>query len=445
MLKFAKKMQIKLTKTKNGGNMCIYRKEEVHKMLLEFKCSNHKSIKETVSFSMVAGSDNTSEKLLKKYGNLRVLRSAIIYGANGSGKSNFINALAFVQGLVSNSINHQPGQGVFQSPHKLSPVGTPSEYAIQFVKKDIRYAYGFSVKNNSIQDEYLYYFPKGRQVKIFERNGMDIKPGDRYKSVLDVSISILKDNRLFLSCAANYSNIKEIEEAFRFFSEDIVIYNPEINNWTEYSIELMQNNAPIKKMFVNILQALGTGVKDVKVKLEKIKLADLPQELQLPDALKNLIGSQEGNRIEAKVVYDQFEVDLMTEESTGVKRLFQMICPILDILNNGKILICDELESSLHESVIYQIVQLFQHYQKEKFAQLIFSTHDTSLLDTELFRRDQVWFTQLNNERATDLYSLVEIKNVRKSENLAKGYVSGKYGAIPMLNSNFFQKLEDEI
>lgn len=135
----------------------------------------------------------------------------------------------------------------------------------------------------------------------------------------------------------------------------------------------------------------------------------------------------------------------MTEESAGVKRLFQMICPIIDILNKGKILVCDELESSLHESVIFQIVQLFQNTRKDKFAQLIFSTHDTSLLDSDLFRRDQVWFTQLNEERATDLYSLVEIRNVRKFENLEKGYISGKYGAIPMLNKKFFQELEDDI
>lgn len=425
--------------------MNIYQKKEVSKMLLEFKCSNHRSIKEEVSFSMIAGSDNTSEELLKEYGNFRVLRSAVIYGANGSGKSNFISALLFMCDLVSNSINYQPGQGVFQARHKLSAEDSSSRYSIQFVRNDIRYAYGFSVKQNLIQDEYLYYFPKGRQVKIFERDRSGIRPGGRYKGMFDVSVSILKDNRLFLSCAANYSNVKEIEEAFLFFKTDIVIYNPEINNWTEYSIKLMQDNDMMKKIFLNILRALGTGAKDVKVKLEKIKLADLPQELQLPDALKSLLGTKEGNRIEAKVIYDQFEVDLMTEESTGVKRLFQMICPIIDILNKGKILICDELETSLHESVIFQIVQLFQNYQKDKFAQLIFSTHDTSLLDSDLFRRDQVWFTQLNNERATDLYSLVEIKNVRKSENLEKGYVSGKYGAIPMLNKKFFHELEENI
>lgn len=425
--------------------MKVYEAEEVSKMLLEFQCSNHKSIKERVNFSLIAGSDDTSEELLKKFGNFRVLRSAIIYGANGSGKSNFIDALAFMRGLVSNSINYQPGQAVFQARHKLTAEETPSEYRIQFVRNDIRYAYGFSVKQNLIEDEYLYYFPKGRQVKVFERSGMEIKPGDRYKNVFDVSISILKANRLFLSCAANYSNVKEIEEAFLFFNSDIVVYNPEINNWTEYSIDLMQKNERIRKVFVDILQALGTGAKDVKVKLEKVRPADLPQELQLPDALKNLMGNQEANLVEAKVVYDQFEVDLMTEESAGVKRLFQVMCPMIDILNNGKILICDELEANLHEAVIYQIVQLFQYYKKDKFAQLIFSTHDTSLLDTDLFRRDQVWFTQLNKERATDLYSLVEIKNVRKSENLEKGYVSGKYGAIPMLKKAFFQNLEEDI
>lgn len=413
-------------------------------MLLEFKCSNHKSIKEEVNFSMIAGSDNTSEEFLKQFDNVRVLRSAIIYGANGSGKSNFIGALSFVRDLVSNSIKLQPGQKVFQARHKLCSEEIPSEYSIQFVKNDVRYAYGFSVLKGLIQDEYLYYFPKGRQVKIFERNKMEVIPGNRYKNVFEVSNKILKENRLFLSCAANYSNVAEIEKAFMFFQTDMVVYNPEVNNWTEYSIQLMQDNEELKKMFVDMLRALGTGAKDVKVKSERMNLKDLSQELQLPDAIKDFLGTQEGNRMEAKIVYDHFEVDL-GEESAGVNRLFQMICPVIDILDKGRILICDELETSLHESVIFQIVQLFQHYRNKRFAQLIFSTHDTSLLDADLFRRDQVWFTQLNGERATDLYSLAEIKNVRKSENLEKGYVSGKYGAIPMLNNKFFKDLEEGI
>ena len=106
-------MQIELTKHQNGISMSIYKAEEVSRMLLEFRCSNHKSIKEKVNFSMIAGSDTTSEELLKEFGNFRVLRTAVIYGANGSGKSNFISALSFMRDLVSNSINHQPGQGIF--------------------------------------------------------------------------------------------------------------------------------------------------------------------------------------------------------------------------------------------------------------------------------------------------------------------------------------------
>ena len=308
---------------------------------------------------------------------------------------------------------------------------------MQFVKNDVRYAYGFTIERNAVSSEYLYYFPNGRQVKIFERERDEIRPGDKYKNAFDVSLGILKENRLFLSCAANYTNIKEIEDAFLFFRQDIVVYNPHVNNWTEYSINLMQKNAEVKETFLRILDALGTEVKDIRIKMEKTRLneKDLPSDM--PDTLKAFISSQEANMIEAKIIYDRFETDLMSEESTGIKKLFEIICPIIDIINNEKILVCDEIETGLHETIVHQIVDLFHNARKDKFAQLIFSTHDTSLLDSKLFRRDQVWFTQLDKERATDLYSLLEIKNVRKTENLEKGYISGKYGAIPLLNKNF--------
>ncbi|WP_310604053.1 AAA family ATPase [Anaerosporobacter sp.] len=413
-------------------------------MILEFSCSNHKSIKDMVTFSSIAGSDDTFENTLKVFNNHRVLRSAVIYGANGSGKSNFISALVFMKDLVANSIKHQPGQGIFQAPHKLSSLDTPSEYKIQFIKDDVRYAYGFSIVKNAVKDEYLYYFPNGRQVKIFERDNMKVKPGDKYKNSFELSLGALKDNRLFLSCIANYTNLAEVEAAFIFFSLDIVVYNPMVNNWTEFSIELLQSTPEVKKIFIDVLQALGTGIQDVRVKLEKVKpsVTDMPQKF--PDALKSFFATQDASKIEAKVIYKEFETDLMAEESTGIKKLFEMICPIIDIVNKGKILICDEIETSLHESVVYEIVRLFQNARKDVFAQLIFSTHDTSLLDSNLFRRDQIWFTELNaTNRSTDLFSLAEIRNVRKTENLGRGYVSGKYGGIPMLNKSFFQSFGD--
>ena len=121
-----------------------------------------------------------------------------------------------------------------------------------------------------------------------------------------------------------------------------------------------------------------------------------------------------------------------------MKKLFSMICPLIDIMKNGKVLLCDELEANLHESLVYRLVKIFTTSAINKSAQLIFTTHETGLLSLDLFRRDQIWFTEMKGAvRSTDLYSLAEIKNVRKEENYGKGYISGKYGAIPMLNLDF--------
>lgn len=139
----------------------------------------------------------------------------------------------------------------------------------------------------------------------------------------------------------------------------------------------------------------------------------------------------------------------MSEESTGIRKLFEFICPMIDIVSNGKVLVCDELEANFHESIMYGLVNLFRKLNRTPSAQMIFTTHDTSVLSLDLFRRDQIWFTELTRDtRETDLYSLAEIKNVRKDENIGKGYIAGKYGAIPMLNenlANIIQEFSEEV
>ena len=137
-------------------------------MLLEFTCSNHKSIGEKIVFSTLAGKDNSHNKELILFERNRIVKSAVIYGANGSGKSNLIDAISFVKNLVVQSIRHQPGDGIRQIPHKLLGIERDSEYTLQFVTKNVRYAYGFTLCKTLIVDEYLYYFPNGKQVKIFE-------------------------------------------------------------------------------------------------------------------------------------------------------------------------------------------------------------------------------------------------------------------------------------
>lgn len=398
-------------------------------MLLEYTCSNYKSIKDKVVFSLLSDkNDHSHSENVVPCSNKKVLRSSIIYGANGSGKTNFLDSIGFMAALVSQSIHKQPGEIIPQFPHKLSEHNVPTVFKVQFVRHGIRYSYGFSILDNFIDGEYLYYFPKKRRVKIFERDGMRIIPGDRYKKAFDVSLGVLKENRLFLSCAANYTNLSEIEEAFLFFIQDIVIYNKDINNWTDYSINLMKKNKAIKQKFIELLQQFGTGIKNISSKTEKVKIDAEP----IPNELKGILPS-EVNRITVKVDYGRFQTDLSSEESDGIQKLFELLCPIIDILANDKVLLCDELENSLHESLVYQIIQMF--HQEGSQAQLIFSTHDTSLLSTDIFRRDQIWFTQLTEERATDLYSLIEFKNLGELENIEKGYIAGKYGAIPFLNT----------
>ena len=290
-----------------------------------------------------------------------------------------------------------------------------------------------------VSEEYLYYFPNNRQTKIFERTGEKFSAGSKFRGKFSACKDVLKENRLLLSCAANFSSVQEVTEAFNFFSNEIVIYGPSNqDNWMNYSLHQMNSNQKVKSAVIAFLSELGTGIEDIQVTIDqkKIDSSELPPFLS--DDFKSIILQSNVDAITAKVKYKSFETDLMQEESTGIRKLFAMLCPLIDIIVNGKVLICDELESSLHESLVYGLVKLFINTDTKKYAQLIFTTHETGLLNLDLFRRDQIWFTELkNNERSTDLYSLAEIKNVRKEENYGKGYIAGKYGAIPMLNLDF--------
>lgn len=414
-------------------------------MLLEFRCKNHKSIKDEVLFSLLASKDTFNSEYLYGYKDLKILKSSVVYGANGSGKSNFIDAIFFMKSLVTNSINLQPGMGIPYTPHKLNGVGSESFYSVQFIKNGVRFAYGFSIEQMLVKEEYLYYFPNGRQAKIFDRTGMTYEEGSKFKGRFNSCKDVLKPNRLMISCAANFTNITEIEDAFRFFSEDLVIYtNANQENWMQYSLYQFNSNPEIKNLALSFMRDIGVDIQDIKINIEESAFpqSELPEFLS--DEYKNKLRMTPLQKITASVVYPGFETDLFTEESTGIQKLFAFLCPFLDIISKGKILICDELETSLHESLLYTLLKTFLSLNGKEQSQIIFTTHDTSLLSLDLFRRDQIWFTELNGlNRSTELYSLAEIKSVRKDENYGKGYISGRYGAIPMLNENLAELLKN--
>lgn len=415
-------------------------------MILEYACENFRSIKEKVIFSMLASKDNSFEKLLVDYKGTLINKTAAIYGANGSGKTSFLDSLNFLKLLVCNSNNHQPGDKIRQVSHKLAKQNTPTTYAIQFVKEDIRYAYGLSYTSEQIISEYLYYFPNGKQAKIFDRNLSEISFGEKFKKDFEAILNFMKPNKLFLSVSANYSAVKEAELVFLFFKEDLIFYPLplEISNWLEYSIERFTHEPELKNIFIDFMKSVGTPIQSIDTKFEKKMMSPEFIPDNIPDEIKPFFAqAKEITSTEANIDYGLFSVNL-NEESKGIQKLFEVFGPIIDIILKDKILIWDEMETSLHPSIVKEILRLIMHGKRDSKAQLIFSTHDTNLLDLNTFRRDQIWFTELNSDRATDIYSLAELKNVRKDENISKGYMNGKYGAIPFIHNPLVFSVEEE-
>lgn len=413
-------------------------------MILEYTCENYRSIKEKVIFSMLASKDNSFEEFLVDYKGTLINKVAAIYGANGSGKTSFLDSLNFLKLLVCNSNNHQPGDKIRQVSHKLATQNTPTTYTIQFVKEDVRYAYGLSYTSEQIISEYLYYFPNGKQAKIFDRNLDEVSFGDKFKKDFEAILNFMKPNKLFLSVSANYSAVKEAELVFLFFKEDLIFYPLplEISNWLEYSIERFTQESELKKIFIDFMKSVGTPIQNIDTKFEKKMMSPEFIPDNIPDEIKPFFAqAKEITSTEANINYGLFSVNL-NEESKGIQKLFEVFGPIIDIIFKDKVLIWDEMETSLHPYIVKEILKLIMHGKKDSKAQLIFSTHDTNLLDLSTFRRDQIWFTELNNkDRATDIYSLAELKNVRKDENISKGYMNGKYGAFPFIQNPYVFQL----
>ena len=229
-----------------------------------------------------------------------------------------------------------------------------------------------------------------------------------------------------------------------FFKDDLIIYPEEHNDWLFYSIDKINKDNEIKKIFIEFMQSIGYEIQDIHTKVEQANISEESFIQNMPEIVRKQFANLNPIKMEAKLDYGKFIVDL-AEESNGMKKLFEVICPILDIIFNNKILLWDEMETKFHPYIVDAILNLFMNSKKDSMSQLIFSTHDTNLLDLNRFRRDQIWFTELTADRATDLYSLSELKNVRKDENIRKGYMNGKYGAIPFLQNPLIFPITEEV
>lgn len=414
-------------------------------MLVEFRIKNFRSLRDEQVLSLVASTDKTLldthalDTGLKAAPHL--LKSAVVYGANASGKSNLIKALQFMRGVVLESANLQPGQtfGRLQ-PFRLDATSgsLPSEFEVTFILNGVRYQYGFAMNAQRIVSEQLLVYKAFKPQRWFERHfdaesGKDVYEfGSSLKGAKNLWEGATRPNALFLSVAVQL-NSEALRPVFDWFANRLVIFNEQSPLSPQFSMQMLKQEAQ-RKAICEFLRAADISIADIEVATKQAMVHTINFDLatgkreetaseQTVDEVKFHHITEHGNAV----------FDLM-DESSGTRNLLLLTGPILDILNKGLTLVVDELDTSLHTLLVQALVRLFHRPEVNTGgAQLIFTTHDTSLLDAYgLFRRDQVWFVEKRSDQSSSLYPLLDF-SPRKNEALERGYLQGRYGALPFL------------
>lgn len=423
-------------------------------MLLEFKIKNFRSIKDWQSFTMLAESKvkELNDSVID-YKGYRVLNTAIIYGRNASGKSNLLRAFAALQYMVSESTDFKNDEKIPPyEPYRLdrSYKNKPVEFAINFIgKDDIRYEYSIAYDDRKIISEELNFFPKSQSALLFKRiSGKKIKYGEYLTGRKKDIESLLYDNQLFLSKVGTEKN-EQLAIPYSFFSEYLFVSNIHDSQYDNVLIQMFTNkmgndDIPFFKENINkLMRVADTGIQSINIEESDIDKKSLPKELSEEDK-DDLI---ERYKYKIRTIHKEFEnsenvgdVEFhLKDESTGTIKLLAVGGLILEALADGQTLIIDELDKSLHPMLTRALINIFKNPKlNPKNAQLIFATHDVSLLDNEFFRRDQVWFAEKEYEGFSHYYSISDIKGVRANVPFEKYYLSGSFGAIPVINENEF-------
>lgn len=431
-------------------------------MLVEFTVGNYRSFKDSVTFSMVAANIRAKNHTLDQNNVFKIekqpalLTSAALYGANASGKSNLVAALNIMRQLaLFSAIGTERTGGIAVEPFRLNTKTRtqPSHFEIVFVAEGKRYRYGFEVTQDRVEAEWLYFVPSTREAKLFERERDNISIGETYFREGKDLEGRTRPNALFLTVVAQFDGhiAQTIAEWFRqltisFHRDDEVLLF--------HTIQKLQNDQQTAQIR-GFVQRLDLDIEDFQVvprsgenPLNSGKKMFSKATERRAVALRQLpliyMGDEEGDlTVETthRIFNDQGEVegydlfDLDVHESAGTQKLIALAGSIVDALVNGQVLVIDELDGSLHSLLTQEIVKLFNNpIANPHHAQLIFTTHDTNLLDNQLLRRDQIWFVEKERQGMSDLYSLAEFK-VRNDKAYERGYIQGRYGAIPYLGN----------
>jgi AAA15 family ATPase/GTPase len=431
-------------------------------MLVEFSVENYRSIQEKQTLSMVAADNETmldsNTFPVPNNDDLRLVTSAAIYGSNASGKSNLLKAIQVLKNLVIKSASRmQIGDKLPVEPFKLNSetAKKPSSFEVIFILDDIRYEYGVSLNRERVFEEWLIAYRNEVQENWFSREYLPdnpkFEPNEGYKWSFGKGLKgekkriqrFVRSNSLFISHAAQ-NNHPQLKEVFDFFQDEINMISLTEGQLREFdfTIKMCEENHNFREQIVNLLSEADIGISDIRFESEpmddniKLVVQNLfSEEFEGRNNANNLLEKDFKKVITIHKMNDSnSEIELeMSDESAGTKRLFNIAGYLLFVLECGELLIIDELDRSLHPVLSKALLKMFNNPEINKNnAQLIFTTHDTTLLDGEIFRPDQIWFTEKDNSM-TKLYSLFDFRP-RENESLQKGYLLGRYGAIPFIN-----------
>lgn len=419
-------------------------------MLIDFTVENFKSFKEETVFSMetdkkdiLEDTNTISIRQNKRNHKKKLLKSAVLFGANASGKSNFISILAAFRYYLFMKGKNKFVNDDFRFSDKRKY--TKMEINILINEKIYNYILELDFENKMIVSEIFYIIDERKDEPIYKRENNKItfynkKIFSNYETTINFINENLNESDSILTRLSEYRKPKEIEDFIEYLENMMIIWN------SRFSVgeigRLFYENKKAKENFIEYLKKFGFLIEDIEI----IKEKEDEELLKIIENMKNSFTGKEGNSIEMpeidyrynlKFIYkknkkESYSLNL-SEQSTGTQKMIRLFLPIYNVLSNGGILIIDELDESLHYKLIYDIIKMFNSVDiNKKNAQIIFTTHNLLLLDLNIFRRDQIWFVE-NKEifKGTELYSLSDINGVRKDSKILRDYLNGYFGGVP--------------
>ena len=417
-------------------------------MLVQFTVENFLSIRDKVYLSLEPSKDSEHPENLITKGDYKAVNSVAIYGANASGKSSLFKAITVALIMIRNSNNVQVTDKLPMTPFKFDfeSRNKPTSFEFTFIAKDGRkYIYGFSATTEKVVEEYLYCYNTSKPTLLFDLNENEKPKFNRaYKVKLEAAYQMNTANKLFLATATTW-NVECTKSPFEWLAESIDTFTDVMElGGVAFEKYRTDENRKYIEFTKNLLKQADINISSIEVDAKEVMGGPaLPFQIVVQG---KIIPPNEGKHYDVEITTGYTVVDengektefslTLQEESIGTQLLFFYGPLLKDAFEKGKTIVLDEIDKSMHPSLVKFIMNLFRDPDVNKNgAQLIVTTHETGILSFDMFRRDQIYFTEKDSKSGvTDLYSLDEF-SVRKTENIEKGYLMGRYGAIPFLQA----------